>query len=155
MYCPQCGKPNEDNVQFCAHCGATLAEESSPVEEPSPAEASSVAEEPSQEYAHVHDEMEPTYSATADDDFKMPESRITHPLYVKIKGYIFYFIAACFLYTLFAVVSVEGRGSEGGDACSWSLTCRTTGDSRSCDCGIRKSEVPAGRTITRRWSGTS
>ena len=89
IYCPQCGKPNEENVQFCGECGAAIA---------AAAAAATQISAP-----------QPVTAA-----FEIPESKIAYPMYKKIKGYAFYFIAVCFLYTLFSVVTIEGKGFESG-----------------------------------------
>lgn len=48
------------------------------------------------------------------ESLAVPEPGIDHPVYHKFKKYIFYFIAICFLYTFYCVVTVTGDFTESG-----------------------------------------
>src|SRR5437868_4255419 len=125
MYCTECGEENVDGVRFCIECGAPMIDENSQQIKPDPLSgnitphdhAASLLDKSPQEtnttYSLAPVDNESGYLEAYDEEEPpIPESAINHPIYHQIKKYIVYFIAACFLYSLFWTVTVEGSGDE-------------------------------------------
>jgi hypothetical protein len=84
MNCPQCDQRLQQTVSFCPYCGYDVRNYAAAI---------------------TAGEENTGFTNTA---APAAETGITHPLYLQIKKYIFYAIAACFLFTLFSVSTIKG-----------------------------------------------
>jgi hypothetical protein len=115
IYCANCGTPLPDDAAFCSNCGTKTATPPPAVTEPTP-KTTELFTEPE---TPVVPDLSAT-TATPDTDIFAAEDVQAKPLvwdnpnWLAVKKYIIFFIAACFLWSIFNVFTVrveQGKNS--------------------------------------------